>query len=613
MCGIAGQIRFDGRRVNLEELKVMTDAIAHRGPDGEGHWIDDEWWIGLGHRRLSIIDLSSAGCQPMHYGSRYTIIFNGEIYNYIEIREKLQALGYQFSSRSDTEVLLALYDHKKDQCLDDLDGMFAFVIYDKLEKKVFIARDRFGEKPFFYMIEDECLYFASEIKAFWALGLRKQADMETAFYYMHYGRVHHPIDKEKTFFINVKKLKAGHFITIDRGGLTSIIQQQYWKLPLRPLNEVDISRLEAESKFFELFKGSVMRRLRSDVPIGSSLSGGLDSSAVVCMIDYLNENKGFQQSTFSARFPGFVKDEGKYMEIVTKATHAKSFFTFPNTQGFVDDFADLCYFQDEPFGSASIYAQYDVMRLAKESGVTVLLDGQGADELLGGYSFYLDTLARENDAMQAKNANAGYRQGMIKFLKKTLPGVYQIYHSNQTDKNLITNLKAKGFGADFIDLARKLPVPEEIHESLHEHLCHDLTQGNLEDLLRYADRNSMAHGREVRLPFLDREFVEFVMSLPSSYKIREGWSKWIQRIGLESIVPSEITWRTDKIGYEPPQKDWMKDIRVQERIRESKKKLHSEGIITKMESEKQTEGVEANDINDNSWYQMMAANLFSNK
>jgi asparagine synthase (glutamine-hydrolysing) len=322
------------------------------------------------------------------------------------------------------------------------------------------------------------------------------------------------------------------------------------------------------------------------------------------MINYLNKNKNIHQSTFSARFPGYIKDEGKFMEMVIKETDAKSFYTYPDQDGFIKNFERLCYYQDEPFGSASIYAQYEVMNLANQNGVTVLLDGQGADEMLGGYSFYLETLSKEHISFENKEKT------LTQKLKSFFPRTYGIYHKRKLTKKLISDLKLKGYGEYLIEVATKIDIPEEIHLNLHAHLCHDLTKGNLEDLLRYADRNSMAFSREIRLPFLDKEFVEFVMSLPSSYKINGEWSKWIQRLAFQNILPHEITWRTDKIGYEPPQKNWMFDIRVQEKIRESKIKLYKEGIITKIESERKAEATEANQISDNSWYQMMAANLF---
>lgn len=609
MCGIAGQISLSGKKVTLSQVESMTNAIAHRGPDGFGHWLDSEEQVCLGHRRLSIIDLSNFGDQPMHYLDRYTIVFNGEIYNYIEIKQQLLTLGYTFRSNSDTEVLLALYDHKKSKCLEDLEGMFAFVIYDKVEKKIFIARDRFGEKPFFYKVEDGIFYFASEIKAFWANGLSKEMDMETAFYFLNYGRVHHPTDRERTFFKEIFKLKPSHSIEIQRG-VKEIIQKEYWSLPSDELKESDLIVDNVKEEFFHLFEASIKRRLRSDVPIGSSLSGGLDSSAVVCMIDYLNKGQNFSQNTFSARFPGFAKDEGQFMELVLNKTNATPYYTFPDKEGFIENFQKLCFHQDEPFGSASIYAQYEVMRLAKENNVTVLLDGQGADELLGGYMFYANTYNRE---LYGDNVvNTIQSKGSIKnLIKSTFSGAYKRYLDKKIEKSYKDNLLKNGYSHQFVEFASKLSEPNEIHYSLNKHLGHDLMNGNLEDLLRYADRNSMAHSREVRLPFLDKNLVEFLMKLPSSYKIRNNWSKWIQREAFKNILPEEITWRTDKIGYEPPQKDWMKDDRVKEVIVEGKRKLLKAGIITKKESERNPEAVNANAINDNSWYQLMIASYIN--
>lgn len=611
MCGIAGIISLNQSPLSLSTVKRMTDTIAHRGPDGEGHWINEQQNIALGHRRLSIIDLSDSGAQPMHYLDRYTLVFNGEIYNYIELKTALVKAGYSFRSSSDTEVLLALYDQKGTACLSELDGMFAFAIWDQKEQVLFCARDRFGEKPFYYTLSNGQFLFASEIKALWAAGIPKVPDRETLFYYLHLGRVHHPFDRDRTFFEGVQKLTPAHYIKLDLKSGRKIDQFCYWTLPKNNEDlKVQLSETDIKEQFFSLFRLSVQRRLRSDVPVGSSLSGGLDSSAVVCMINDLNKGEQFSQNTFSARFPGFAKDEGIYMDMVLNHVKASPYFTYPAYDGFIAHFEKLCYHQDEPFGSASIYAQYEVMRLAKEKNVTVLLDGQGADEMLGGYSFYQETM--RNAQMKLDRSDTETKKGLKSLAVKYLPIVYR-YYTHQKRKKILAGIYAEqGYHPDLIDSAVDFRYVEERHDNLYEHLRHDLLNGNLEDLLRYADRNSMAHSREVRLPFLSHDLVELVMSLPDTYKIRDGWTKWIQRVSMAGLLPDAITWRKDKIGYEPPQKDWMESPDFKEMMYESKKILYQNHILTKSMTESAVGSVSANDINDRSWIFLMTAELFKN-
>ncbi|HMT35843.1 MAG TPA: asparagine synthase (glutamine-hydrolyzing), partial [Chitinophagaceae bacterium] len=297
MCGIAGLLSKNNSEITSDRLKNMTDIISHRGPDGAGHWIADNGQVGLGHRRLSIIDLSHEADQPMHYLNRYSIVFNGEIYNYIEIKETLLKQGYTFKTQSDTEVLMALYDREKDKCLAFLDGMFSFVIYDQKEHTAFCARDRFGEKPFFYSYEKgKHFMFGSEMKCLWAGGLPKEINNRMLFNYLSFGYLENPQDLTETFFQHCTRLPHSHYIKINLHTLEIDIQKYYdidWK-------KIDkgISVEKAKEQFNELFYTSVQRRLRSDVTVGSSLSGGLDSSLVVCVIDELKKGTQQKQNTF---------------------------------------------------------------------------------------------------------------------------------------------------------------------------------------------------------------------------------------------------------------------------------------------------------------------------
>lgn len=558
MCGIAGIYKFTTENVNLDNLKKMTDAIVHRGPDGEGHWINDKGTVGFGHRRLSIIDLSDNGKQPMHYADgRYAITFNGEIYNYIEIKGKLVAKGYKFISDSDTEVLLALYDSAKEKCLDELDGMFAFAIWDNKEQQLFCARDRFGEKPFHYYLDEKQFVFASEIKQFWPVGITKQIRQDKLNRFAIDGIIEDAASETETFYHNIKRLDAAHFLIITSDKKVKI--GKYWDIDLNAQKFTGTIEQAAE-RFLELFTESIRIRLRSDVPVGSSLSGGLDSSSIVMLIDAL-KGKELKQNTFSARFKNFAKDEGEHIEAVVKAcNNVDVHYIWPDKDYFEQVFDKVSFHQDEPFGSASIVAQFAVMQLAKQNNVTVLLDGQGADEQLAGYIPYYHTYL--NQLFYSKP----------KLYEKEL-AMYNLYHSSAIP---YTSLAESETFRMKLGRYRRLLLKQQMpyENALAISLKSSTTHVGLKELLRYADRNSMAHSREVRLPFLSHKLVEFVFSLPDEYKINSGWTKFVLRKAMDSILPKSICWRVDKIGYEPPQKKWIENDIYTQRMEEASKKLN---------------------------------------
>ncbi|MBC6367462.1 asparagine synthase (glutamine-hydrolyzing) [Algoriphagus sp. AK58] len=624
MCGIAGIISENSSKVAKEYLVKMTNAIIHRGPDGSGHWISDNQKVGFGHRRLSILDLSESGAQPMHYLDRYTLTFNGELYNYLEIRSDLIKKGYTFRSQSDSEVLLALYDLKKEKCLQDLDGMFAFAIYDNLTDEVFCARDRFGEKPFFYTEYDGAFFFASEMKEFWAVGIDKVPDFEMIFNYLQFDLLDNNSDLGQTFFKNVRKLPPSHYLIFKNG---KYFIKKYWDI--NPgYQQTQIGIKEAKEKFKSLFFESVNRRLRSDVLVGSSLSGGLDSSLVVCAMDHLlKDHPESIQNTFSARFRDYHKDEGFYIQKVKERTRITSHEVYSEIND-LDELLDKIYHhQEEPFGSASILVQYQVYELAKKKGVTVLLDGQGADEILAGYHPFFTTYFNEIKKRSGDLFNkefAAYTQlhegnsinakipkpGFIQAIATYFPGLV-----NRVGRKML-NLKLQNtslMSEDFFSSFRGKP-----HNyfnvnpgNLNSHLYFSTFEVGLPTLLRYADRNSMAHSREVRLPFLSHELVEFIFQLPAELKIKEGWTKYIMRLAFEDLLPQEITWRKDKIGFEPPQKSWMENPKTKEKIRSAREILSKEGILKKGAENLPIQSQDANRKGDGSWNHLMVANLFA--
>lgn len=627
MCGIAGIIQSDPDQYTVHHLKKMTDALAHRGPDGEGLWQSINQKVLLGHRRLSIIDLSKAAAQPMHFspasskrsieGNNYTIIHNGEIYNYIELRNELEKEGYFFFTNSDTEVILAAYDFWDDECVEHFDGMFAFAIWDEKEQELFAARDRFGEKPFFYSINKDQFVFASEMKALWAAGIQRTVNLKMLFNYITIGYVDNPERPEETFFENIFKLPPACrlYYTPDTKELDI---EKYWGINTDKINKKILDG-EAVEKFHQLFTTSVERRLRSDVAVGTSLSGGLDSSSVVAAITDVNSSREVKQGspfiTFTASFPGFEKDELLYSKKIAAGFNLLQHVCSPSAEDMIENWETFFYHQEEPVGSASAFAQYSVFDLAKQHHVTVLLDGQGADETLAGYHKYYKwywqelfqkrRLRRSEEIAAARKIGIKEEFGIKNIIASLLPDLASVILEHQY---LAYALQQEDLAREFVKLQSKeayytTPAVNNLNGLLHFNTCIH----GLEELLRYADRNSMAHSREVRLPFLNHELVEFIFTLPSHFKIRDGWSKWLLRQAMKDKLPDEIVWRKDKVGFEPPQKQWMQHSKMQEMIQEARKKLVREKILKPAVLIKPVQATSAYEANTNDWRYLAAA------
>jgi len=581
MCGIFGIYNTDGRPLNLQVVQRATTTLRHRGPDDEGYLLvntktgrvmlcggretnpdlslppietcsGEPFDLALGFRRLSILDLSPAGHQPMvSADGRLWIIFNGEIYNYLELRSELKSYGHQFRSDTDTEIILAAYQQWGAECLERFNGMWAFAIWDSFAKELFLARDRFGEKPLHYVYKSGQFFaFASEIKAIHATGLVKpRLHEETLLRFKHYNQTD---TGEQTFYKDIMRLPQAHSLLLSKDG--SLRKRRYWDIDPRVQEKGRGESWYAE-RFRQIFFESVQMRLRSDVPVGSSLSGGLDSSTIVSVMDKLLP-PGAVQKTFSARFADESKDEGKWIGHVMKVTRAEPHFVWPTGEEMFTEIERLFYHQEEPFGSASIYAQWCVMRLAKEHGVTVLLDGQGADETLAGYHPYFgivaDALFKDLKLAAFMAWRGSYRSlhgrplgSLSGTIRQTVPGSLK-----RPVKKLLGRDPIEPFLPEY---------PKEFGKvsALRKILWWNTTRQGLVELLRYADRNSMAHSREVRLPFLDHNLVEFIFSLPDDLIMRDGWTKWILRQTFKGIVPEAILTRVDKLGYEPPQQHWL--------------------------------------------------------
>jgi asparagine synthase (glutamine-hydrolysing) len=610
MCAITGIISKNTSLINKVILKKMTDAIAHRGPDGEAFWVNSKNNIGFGHRRLSIIDLSNAAAQPMFYLGRYTIIHNGEIYNYREIKEELLKRGYSFQSQSDTEVILAAYDYYKEECLQYFDGMFAFTIWDEKEQTLFCARDRFGEKPFYYSFNDEQFIFSSEAKAIWANGLEKKTNNPLLLNYLVLGHTQTAADNTITFFQDIFSLPAAHYLKFTLSDFSFTINR-YWDCDKE--TKISISEKDAVEKFNELFYTSVKRRLRSDVTLGTSLSGGLDSSSIISTISKIQGTNSLQ--TFSAVFPGFEKDESKYIQLVTEKFNLKNYSITPTAEDLIKDIERVCYHQEIPFTSSSIFAQYKVFELAKQQNVKVLLDGQGADETLAGYNKYIHWYLQEllsSRSYKFYSEKRSLRKNKISFrwnLKNNIAAWFPSQATYQLEKRETKKLShfsdiTDDFKNEYLD---KQSIYKPIVFKLNDILYFNTFQSGLEELLRYADRNSMAYGREVRLPFLNHELVQFIFSLPSQFKIHNGYTKWLLRESMKQNLPDTVVCRKEKIGFETPQKKWMENSLLQEYIRDAKTQLVKNGILKSSTLNKKIQPHNAYAAENFDWRYLIAA------
>ncbi len=610
MCGIAGILSLE-KDVSIPQLKQMTDALAHRGPDGEGQWINQTGQLGLAHRRLAIIDRSEKAAQPFHYLNRYHLVHNGEIYNYIELRNDLKKRGYIFETTSDTEVIAAAYDCYHQNCLQKFDGMFAFAIWDEKEQLLFAARDRFGEKPFYYFENSREFVFASEMKALWEVGVPKKTDDKMLLNYISLGYVQNCDDKDMTFFEKIYSLPPAHFLIATIQNPISIVQP-YWNIDKE--KKIKISEEDALAELECLLKNSINKRLRADVTIGSSLSGGLDSATIV---EQLAAQKN-PLATFSAVFPGFEKDESTYINSIVSQFQFPNFQVTPTGDELVRDFEKLCWHQEEPFPSSSIYAQYRVFELAKQQDVTVLLDGQGADEVLAGYHrylhWYMQELISRNKFAKAVSEKKAFGNNNIPInwgVKNWFAAFLPAHATIQLEKREYQHsIQHPYLNRDFIKSLRgrewegiHKPIVTKLNDILH----FNVMEYGLEEMLRYADRNSMAHGREVRLPFLSHELVSFLFSLPTHFKIGQGYTKLILRKLMDKKLPDAIVWRKDKVGYEPPQATWMQNATLQDYLQEAKRKLVDHHILTPAALNKKIAPKSAHEADNFDWRYLTAA------
>jgi len=590
MCGILSILNKQTSS-NSEDLLAACKVIRHRGPDDEGFltWTPGEQpvvlagedtsettllkWrydrlmpgqrfkVGFGHRRLSILDLSPAGHQPMQYrAASLSITFNGEVYNYLEIKAELEKEGHQFVTSCDTEVILHAWQQWGIKCLDKFNGMFAFVILDHARKELFAVRDRFGVKPLFYFENEQCVYLASEMKQIRTMpGYKLELNMPVVRQYLATGAVNH---SAQTFDKNIQMLPPGHYIyaNVGQDDFNIKIEPWYQLKPKTWSGNYD----QAVGEFRNLLTDSVKLRLRSDVTVGSCLSGGLDSSSIVCIASDLlkagGSNEG--QETVTACYEEARFDEWKFAEEVVKKTNARPHRTFPNFKQLVDELDDFLWHQDEPTGSTSQFSQWAVFKKTHEVGLKVMIDGQGADEQLAGYggndmAFYNGLFRKAKFSAMLEEAQA-YKKQKGHWPKGFILGALK-HNSPLLGKMLPQNL-ALGSGPDvaYVTGGEKSSIYSLHAGSLQENLLRQIYHEPLPALLRYEDHNSMAWSVESRTPFMDFRLMEFTLGLPERFVYKNGIRKTILRDAMHNIIPEAIENRKDKMGFVTPEEVWLR-------------------------------------------------------
>jgi asparagine synthase (glutamine-hydrolysing) len=583
MCGIAGSINLSPQVVSDEVVNKMTALVRHRGPDGDGYFVSDDRRVHLGHRRLKIIDLSENARQPMaNQEGTVWLTYNGEIYNYRELDEILKAKGYVYRSQSDSETIVHAYEEWGESCVERFNGMFALAIWDERKKLLFCARDRFGEKPFYYYKDDSQFLFASEIKAlFEEATVPREPNYQTLARYLQYNETD---TNEDTFFKHIRSLPAAHTLTWKEGILSV---RRYWQLAdEKPA--VQKSEPEWIEEFLALLKDSVRLRLRSDVAVGTCLSGGLDSSAIICLMTQLVEEP---ISAFSVVYDEEGFSERPFMQAMADALPLRAYRVTPNGEDLFDTLKRIVWHNDEPSSSTGQYSQWHVMKLAAEKGVTVILNGQGGDELMGGYWRYLPTYTREL-MMQGRWRQAALEiNGDIRLHNGSLPQSFkQVFYPMTPGflrkayaRTVSTQERADEFlSPDFLtSYTQNGNGKARLMKTLREHLIIDLTVKSVPYLVHHEDRCSMAFSREIRLPFLDHRLVERSFQMPSDLKIRNGVTKYILRKALTGQgMPETVLNRQDKKGYPTPVGKWFKTV-AREEVREilSSTSFKQRGIV----------------------------------
>lgn len=548
MCGIGGIINKNNKSVEELLIHQMTDIIAHRGPDSSGSFLYKN--IAFGHRRLSILDLSSSGHQPMKYLDDLVITYNGEIYNFIEIREELIQKGYIFDSNSDTEVILKAYHCWGKTCVNYFNGMWSFSILDIKQKIVFCSRDRFGVKPFYYIENYDLFSFGSEISQLLPFLPNRILNKKVALDYLISG-----IEEcsNETFFKDIYLLKGGHNLVFDLQ-TNSYEIERYYNLKLSDQKNTSVD------DYIQELKRSITLRLRSDVKVGTCLSGGIDSSTISSFASKLYQNSNEKFMAIHAKSSEYKTDESEFAKIVSKIANINLNFVEPSYSDFKSNILSIIKIQQEPFGSLSIIMQYFVFKKAKELGCIVMLDGQGGDETLLGYERYYPAIVKSKKGIAKLKALLQSSKNSRLSLLDTIK--YQYYFSNYKLRLKRLKFKNSFYKSEILNEyeSEELRIISESYNDISILQKNEIESSQLPHLLKYEDRNSMANSIESRLPFLDYKLVELSLNTNNSLKIKDGWTKFILRKAAETILPKEIVWRKNKLGFNAPEKTWTKEF-----------------------------------------------------
>jgi len=573
MCGINGILQLKaGTPASLQpQIDAMNLAIAHRGPDGDGSFVGPE--IALGHRRLAILDLSDAGAQPMYsVDGELVLVFNGEIYNYLELAEELRGKGYVFKSHSDTEVILHAYREWGEDCVQRFNGMWAFALWDAAKNKLFASRDRLGVKPFFYLQTEEQFIFSSEIGGIRAVNAVHEANLGKLHDYLAYG---YRTNNGETFFKNIFELKPGHILVGQAGKLSF---RRFWQIRPDQSAPEPAGRVAA---YAELLRDAVRLRFRSDVPVALLQSGGIDSS-VICTIvnDEIDSHRlGVETVTaFTATHPGHAFDESAPVrELMKTCPHIRSVEMSPNGDTLATDFFDYVRAMQEPMGSAASFAHWKLMQEVRSQGIKVVINGQGADEALAGYGQYIRGY-RLLDLIQTRPAAALTE---AKAIRRQMPWGY-VSLAAQTFKAVLGRRAASRFRARYVErsfdvLSKDFKQAQRNYlpdlgmawdgRNLDRHLRSQLQDYGLNQILHYEDQSAMSQGIEIRSPFVDYRLMEFAFALPDEAKFSGGITKKILREGFTQRVPDSIINSKVKLGFAIPFADWMQRPALQHLVR----------------------------------------------
>ncbi len=533
MCGISLIVNKNRQEVPIAVIKKMNDQVIHRGPDGEGFLLHKNF--AFGHKRLFIIDNSEAANQPLAYKNN-TIIYNGELYNYVELKNELIKLGYTFNSKTDTEVVLAAYNHWGVDSFKKFNGMWSFIIYNANKEELILCRDNFGMKPLYYTNTTNQFMAASEIKQFIVhKEFEKVLNKKVAKNFIEYGLVNY---NEETFFENVYELRAGNYLTYTLQ--SNKVEIKKWYNIEEEVKPIKDNYKTAKVKIKTLFEESVRLRMRSDVNVGSFLSGGVDSSAIVCAIkeNKLN-NENF--STITSCFNNPKYDEQEYSDVINKATEIEGHKIYPQFENFIGDqiLEKIIYHLDQPISSLSQCAEYEVCKKGKETNLKVMMDGQGSDEYLCGYNEFKETYLKE-----------ALKKFQFKSITKNLKMLNVLLNVKIGIKNIIDHKKIVFYKKHtFYKKYQKIKTVKELSFV-------QIQQTSLPAQLHSLDRNSMCFSMEARMPFLDKNLVEYCVGLPAKFKIKNNFSKFIFRDAID-YIPNKVRFRKTKMAFEAPEEEWM--------------------------------------------------------